>query len=679
MDESKSLKGLLEHYLRLPIWLNLFWVAVVAAMCYYNLKWGVITGVFAFVYMLITIVLYTMNKPNLMNQMVSFSFEQSHIQKYLLKDLTIPYIFTDIKGRILWFNDAFMEAFSENVVNKNYVNQIFSELTSNRFPKPGECVTFTMNFKERFYSVEVKRLEGKEIFQQQMEYESEPEALVAIYLYDDTELHRYIRERNDNNLVAGLVYIDNYEETMNSIEDIRRSLLEAMVDRKINKYMQEMNAICKKFERDKFLVLIQQKYVERLKETRFDLLDQIREISVGNTQPVTLSIGLGVRAKDYTESYDYARAAMDLALGRGGDQAVVKDGDKISYYGGKSKAVEKSTRVKARVKAHALREILETKDKVLIMGHSLADADSFGACVGIYRLCKSLNKEAHIILNKLTFSTKPFVDLYVADEAYENDFLVTGEQAEEMIDNNTALVIVDVSNPDLFESRKVYEKADTLVVLDHHRQNQKSLQNAVLSYVEPYASSTCEMVAEILQYVSSKPKLKPLEADTMYAGIILDTDGFASKTGVKTFEAAAYLRRSGADVVRVRKMFRSNASVTKYKAKIIENAEIVEDEFVISTMRGDGVDSPTIIGAQAANDLLDITGIRASFVVTQFKDKVYISARSIDDVNVQLMMERLGGGGHMNMAGAQITEGNLSDTTEMIRDMIREVVKNDEK
>ena len=247
------------------------------------------------------------------------------------------------------------------------------------------------------------------------------------------------------------------------------------------------------------------------------------------------------------------------------------------------------------------------------------------------------------------------------------------------MDQNTALVVVDVSNPALLESAGVYKKADTVVVLDHHRQNQKSLQNAVLSYIEPYASSTCEMVAEILQYVSSKPRLKPLEADTMYAGILLDTDGFSAKTGVKTFEAAAYLRRSGADVVRVRKMFRSNAKATKYKAKIIENAEIIDREFVISTMIGDGVDSPTVIGAQAANDLLDISGVRASFVITQYRDTIYISARSIDDVNVQLLMERLGGGGHMNIAGAQITEGNLKDTTEMIREMIHEIADSDEE
>ena len=398
MKENKSLKGLLEHYLRLPVWMNLFWVAVTAVICYFDFRWGLIVGACMLVYMMLTVVAYVTNKPELMNQMVNFSFEQSHIQKYLLKDLTIPYVFTDLKGRILWFNDAFQETFSGLNIHRNYINQILPDITSNRFPEPGQSITFTMSILEHYYSVEVKRLEGKDIFKQEISYESEPEALVAIYLYDDTELRHYIQERDDNNLVAGLVYIDNYEETMNSIEDIRRSLLEAMIDRKINKYMQEMNAICKKFERDKFLVLIQQKYINRLKESRFDLLDQVREISVVNTQPVTLSIGLGVHASNYTESYENARAAMDLALGRGGDQAVVKDGDRISYYGGKSKAVEKSTRVKARVKAHALREILETKDRVLIMGHSLADADSFGASIGIYRLCKSLNKEVHIIL-----------------------------------------------------------------------------------------------------------------------------------------------------------------------------------------------------------------------------------------------------------------------------------------
>ena len=324
---------------------------------------------------------------------------------------------------------------------------------------------------------------------------------------------------------------------------------------------------------------------------------------------VTISIGLGVNADSYITGYDYARAAIDLALGRGGDQAVIKDGDKISYYGGKSIQVEKSTRVKARVKAHAFREFVEGKDKIVVMGHALADVDSFGAAIGVYRIGKTFNKKVHIVVNDITTSLRPMISRFVGNPDYEEDLFLNNEQAKEVVDVNTLLVIVDVNRPSLLEC-ELLDYARSVIIFDHHRQTNEAIENAALSYIEPYASSTCEMIAEILQYIGGNLKLRPVEADALYAGIMVDTNNFLTKTGVRTFEAAAYLRRNGADVTRLRKIFRSDYSEFKQKADAISSTEIFMDCFAISNMLDTGVESPTVLGAQVANELLNIADIK---------------------------------------------------------------------
>ncbi|MEG2871080.1 MAG: DHH family phosphoesterase, partial [Clostridium sp.] len=372
-------------------------------------------------------------------------------------------------------------------------------------------------------------------------------------------------------------------------------------------------------------------------------------------------------------NYEYARTAIDMALGRGGDQAVVKDGSKIRYYGGKSQQLEKTTRVKARVKAHAMRELMETKDKLLIMGHKIGDIDSFGAAVGIYRIATSFNKKARIVVNSVNSSVWPMMGRFQNNPDYPDDLLMTGEEAAEWADSNTMLVVVDVNRPSIAEAPELLKMIKTIVVFDHHRQSSEIIENAVLSYVEPYASSTCEMVAEILQYIGDDIKIKPAEADAMYAGIVIDTNNFMNQAGVRTFEAAAYLRRNGADVVRVRKLFRDKLEDYQAKAEAIRNAKIFETYFAISQCPSEGLDSPTVVGAQAANELLDIIGIKASFVLTELDGTIYFSARSIDEINVQVMMEKLGGGGHRTIAGAQIEGISIEEAIEKLKTLIMEM------
>ena len=475
-----------------------------------------------------------------------------------------------------------------------------------------------------------------------------------------------------------MIYLDNYEEALASVEEVRRSLLTALIDRKINKYISGLDGISKKLEKDKYLIILRKKAIEQLKENRFDLLEEVKTVNIGNEMAVTISIGIGLDGLSYAQNYEFCRNAIDLALGRGGDQAVIKTQDSVSYYGGKSQQVEKNTRVKARVKAHALREIMTAKDTVLVMGHRMPDVDCFGSAVGIYRIAKTLDRKVHIVLNEIPSSIQPLVELFRGNPEYDSDMIIGSQQALELAGNNTVLVVVDVNKPSITECPDLIRLCKSVVVLDHHRQGTETIENATLSYVEPYASSACEMVSEVLQYIYDNIKMKPEEADCMYSGIMVDTNNFATKAGVRTFEAAAFLRRSGADVSRVRKLFREDAAEYKAKADAVSQAEIYRQNFAISVCTAEDLPSPTIIGAQAANELLNIRGIKASFVLTEYQGLIYISARSIDEVNVQVIMERMGGGGHMNVAACQLESTGIAEAIGALKKTLDDMLDNNE-
>ncbi|MBQ5674205.1 MAG: DHH family phosphoesterase, partial [Lachnospiraceae bacterium] len=482
---------------------------------------------------------------------------------------------------------------------------------------------------------------------------------------------------DNQSLVTGLLYIDNYEEALESVEEVRRSLLTAIVERKLNKYFGSLDGIVKKMEKDKFFVIIRKQSLKQLMEKKFDLLEDIKTINIGNEMSLTLSIGIGTDGLSYAQNYEFARTSIDLALGRGGDQAVVKTPSGVTYYGGKSQQVEKNTRVKARVKAHALKEIISTKEKVLVMGHRITDVDSFGAAVGIYRIAKTLGRSAYIVAEDISSSIKPLADAFLSNFEDE-EIIINGTRAMELCNAATVLVVVDVNKPSITECPELLKTCRSIVVLDHHRKGDEVIENATLSYVEPYASSACEMVAEILQYVDDGVKIKNAEADCLYAGIVIDTNNFLTKTGVRTFEAAAFLRRNGADVTRVRKMFRDNADDYRAKADAVSHATIFENQYAISVCNPEGVESPTVVGAQAANELLNIDGIKASFVFTLYNQVIYVSARSIDEVNVQIVMEKLGGGGHLNIAGAQFKDMSLDEAIEKLKETLLNMIQEGE-
>ena len=493
--------------------------------------------------------------------------------------------------------------------------------------------------------------------------------LIAMYMYDDTELTEYIQKNEDNKLVVALAYLDNYEEALESVEDVRRSLLIALIDRKITKYFSNFDGLVKKLEKDKYFLIMRQSSLEALKEQRFHILDEVKTVNIGNEMAITLSIGIGLNAANYLQNYEYSRIAIEMALGRGGDQVVIKNGNNITYYGGKTQQVEKTTRVKARVKAQALKEFMSTKERVVVMGHKITDVDALGAAIGIYRAGRTLGKTVNIVVNDPTTSIRPLMAGYMNNPDYEPSMFVNSAQAKDLVDNNTVVVVVDTNKPSYTECQDLLYMTKTVVVLDHHRRGSEVIENAVLSYVEPYASSACEMVAEILQYFSDDLRIRNMEADCLYAGIMIDTNNFTTRAGVRTFEAAAFLRRSGADVTRVRKLLRDNLESYKARAEAVRTASIYRNYFAIARCPSEGVDSPTVVGAQAANELLNIAGVKASFVLTQYNDEVYISARAIDEINVQVMMEKMGGGGHMNIAGAQV-KASPDEVERMLKEII---------
>ena len=626
----------------------------------------------AIVYLIFTIVMYVVNQKLVMQELIKFAVDYAQVQKELLDDMVIPYGLIDRQGNILW-QDGEMSHLLRREYGKR-VPEVFKEITDEHLELGDEIKEMHINFKDHFYRVQLKRVDTDKAFNNTeiLDIENQ-EYVIAMYMFDETRLRKIEKENFDQKLVVGLIYIDNYEEVLQSVEDVRASLLAALIDRKINKFVSNIDGIVRKLEKDKYFMVLKRQSLEAIRSEKFDIVDDVKTVSIGNELQVTISIGIGMGAETYGQLCDYSRAAMDLALGRGGDQAVVKDGENVYYYGGKTKQVEKNTRVKARVKAHALREIIETKESLLIMGHKLSDIDALGAAVGIYKAARLFNKPAHIVLNDVTASLRPMVDRFLDSEDYGPAVFVNSEEAVDVMNSGTQVVVVDVNRPSRTECPELLKMTKSVVVLDHHRQTSEIIENALLAYIEPYASSTCEMVAEILQYIQDGIRLRPLEADAMYGGIVIDTNNFVQKTSVRTFEAAAFLKRHGADVIRVKKLFRDNFSDYKWRADSVSRAEIFLDCFAITVSESEGVQSPTVLGAQIANELLDINGIEASFVLTEYNNKIYVSARSLDTINVQLIMERMGGGGHMNMAGVQIEGKSLEEVKQMVIETVKEM------
>lgn len=671
--KSMEFKGQLRLYMQWPIFAGVILAFLDLFVFQIDTKVGAVVFVCVAVYFVVIGVLYFYCKKRVMKEISKVAVKYSIVQNALLKDMTIPYAVLGRDAKTIWMNDRFAEIFGVVEDEEIYLNKYIPELNEHVFPKgDDQGSSLEVVFHGREYKAELRKLSSGElqVTQSMMEKQKKDDCLVAISLEDVTQLNSTIRAVEEQSMVAGLIYIDNYDEVIDSVEEVRQSLLMALVERKINQYLSKIDGIVRKMESDKYFIAIQKKHYKQLAEDKFSLLEDVKGVNVGNTIPATVSIGLGISKQGYAQSANFARVAIDLALARGGDQAVVKEGSEISYYGGKREQTAKNTRVKARVKAEALREFMMSKDTVFIMGHKLTDVDALGAAIGMYRAAASMNKKAYIVINEVSASLRPLYASYNNNPEYPEDLFVKPEQAEEMAEGNSMVIVVDTNRPQMTESAELLKICKTVVVLDHHRQSADNIDNAILSYIEPYASSSCEMVSEILQYISDDIKLSKLEASSLYAGMVIDTNNFMYRTGVKTFETAAFLRRCGADITLVKKMFRDDMESYQVKASIISSAEVYREKYAIARNFCSNVESPTIIGAQSANELLDINEVKASFVLTVYNDRIYVSARSIDEVNVQVIMEKIGGGGHMNAAGAQFEHTDMDEAVKTLKSVI---------
>lgn len=574
-----------------------------------------------------------------------------------------PLVITNLSGEITWYNERFSAAVKKDGLFDAPIQEIIPEIQFTKFIEGGSGEHFLINLGEAVYEVW-----GNVIYS----HDTKESGLVVIYFIDKTEEKRAVTQREDEKTVECLVIVDNYDEVLKETPDNNHGSLIGEIEQKVSQWVAMGEGVLRRYEKDKTLVVFQQKQFQKILEDRFDVLNKVRSINLENKIPVTLSIGIGINGANIGENDKFARLALDMALGRGGDQVVIKDAEGFNFYGAKTREVEKRTKVKARVVAHALKELIDHSSRVIIMGHKNADLDSLGASVGLLKAVKSRNKPAYILVDKNFAGTREIISSFEQKEYYEEVF-ISEETALNMYNHETLVIVVDTHRPVMAESPELLKHSENVVLIDHHRRSEDFIENAVLTYHEPYASSASEMITEILQYIQDSDRLNQQEAEILYAGMFLDTKGFVFKTGVRTFEAAAYLRRLGVNPVNVRRLFKSDIASYIKKAEIIGRAKLYRENIAISLTSGDG-DSLPVIVAQAADELLNIVGVEASFVVAEHKGKVFISGRSLDSINVQVVLEKLGGGGHITIAGAQLEGIGTEEAENMLKDAINSVV-----
>ena len=560
-----------------------------------------------------------------------------------------PLIILETDGNVVWKSSKFATEFEDIDIN-TFVNDLTYDLKEeikNKKDSTDKSILKNIQVNKRQY-----RMVGKFVNSKRYSKNEKNEYMAILYFIDETENIKLQNEYNDSKSCVGIIMIDNYEENMQMLESEEKAQYIAEIDKVIYEWTNETNGILIKSDRDRYIYIFEQRYLEKIKEDKFSILDKIKELDPKQKIQFTLSIAISNEGEVDKDKYKSAQTAMDIVLGRGGDQAVVRQNDIYKFFGGRSQEVEKRTKVKARVVAHALENLIKESSKVMVMGHANPDIDAIGSAIGVYRLAKSLDKNAYIIADNRP-ALQNFMESLKEEPEYE-DVIINKEVAEENIDEDTLLVVVDTHKVNYVESEEVLKKASKIVIIDHHRRSADYIENATLTFQEVYASSAAELVTELLQYAEVNVELKKIEAEALYAGIMMDTKSFTFKTGVRTFEAAAYLRRCGVDIIRVKKWFQSDLESFNKIADIVKKAEIVNDSIAIALCDTEKSKDISLLCAKAADELLTISDVTASFVLGDTGEKICISGRSIGDINVQVILEKLGGGGHITLAGAQV-------------------------
>lgn len=593
----------------------------------------------------------------ILNYIEDINKDFDQVTKHAIFSMPFPLVVADDDQKIVWYNTPFINLFEEE---DNLLGQALDKLLV--LPEKMEEDP-TMDHDGKTYRVFPNKITTKT--------SSSRDCLYLYYWIDVTRYEELKTQAEAQEPVVAIVEVDNYDEIIDNMDSALRPMVQAKLDSTITQYFQEENALLRKFDQDTYLAVMNQKAYSDLRARKFDLLDKIRGMEIENSLPLTLSIGVSNPGLSYIEAYRAADTSLDVALGRGGDQAVVRVADSYEFFGGKSKAVEKRNKVKARVLGIALRQLIDRSGKVFVMGHANPDMDAIGAGIGVLRAIANRGKEGYLVLKNSNPSIDNLMNRMDEEQPSLRDRFVTGEEALRLLESDSLLIMVDNHKPSFTEYPPLVEEIANVVVIDHHRRGKEFVKNPVLSYVEPYASSTCELVTEMLTYMSDDFHLTNFEADALMSGIVVDTKNFTFHTGVRTFEAASSLRRAGADMSKVRVFFEDDYKTILARAEVVHQAKVYFDYIAISHLDQD-TDNSVLVAAQAANELLEIHGIKASFVLAKKEGAVHISGRSLGELSVQLILEKVGGGGHLNMAGAQIETDSLEEARDKLLEAIEE-------
>ncbi len=601
---------------------------------------------------------WTNNKRNseLSKHIQDLTFTMDSTAKKTLINSPFPLVIMETDGNIVWKSSKFVYEF-DKIDMLPYLDRVMRELKQEieiKEEDKNRSIDKQIEIGNKTY-----KILGEYVKSKNSDKKSQDEYMTILYFINMTDSIKIRQKYNDSRLCVGIIMIDNYEEIMQRIATEKRPQVIAQIEKILYDWASETEGVVVKSDRDTFVYFFENKYLEKIKESKFSILDTIKEIEIEGKLQLTLSIAISTEGDSEYKKYKSALSSMDIVLGRGGDQAVIRENEKYAFFGGRAQEVEKRTKVKARIVAHALEELIAEAKDVLIMGHSNGDIDCMGSSLGIYRLAKSIGKEAHIVNTTFGMTLQPFLEDLAKDEE-DKDAMMGKDEALSKISNETLLIIVDTHKKSYVEVPELLEKTSKIVIIDHHRRSTDYIDHSILTFQEVYASSAAELVTEILQYADTKLKLKTIEVEALYAGIMMDTKNFTFKTGVRTFEAAAYLRRCGVDIIKVKKWFQSDLASYNLISEIVRRAEIVNHTIAISTYEEESKNAG-IICAKAADELLTISDITASFVIGNMGNKVCISGRSIGDINVQIILEKLGGGGHITLAGAQVEGMTLEE------------------
>ena len=637
---------------------NILYILIIAvlaiALCVYDLRW-IIPSIFIFTFTVIyTIWISGKKKTEIENHIQNITSDISSASRGNLVNTPIPLVLVETNGNIVWRSKAFVKEF-QNIDIATYLTSIVKEIKV-EIEKKGEQLDISKQFN---IEKKIYKIRGSIVKAKKRDKKKQREYVISLYFIDETKYNELFDEYNNYKNCIGVVAIDNYDEIIQRILPEKKIELLAKVEKEIIEWITKTGGLMLKTESDYFICVFNQQYLQEFEKEKFNILDKIKSIELDNQIQITLSIAISADGNNNYEKYKSALSAMEIVLGRGGDQAVVRKDGKYKFYGGKTLEVEKRTRVKARTISHSISRVINDSDNIFIMGHKNIDIDAFGSALGMYRLCKTLEKDAYIVSEPKGKSLGKFLEILEKEEEYK-DVIITEEKAKDLITENTLLIIVDTHKTSYVEFSDLLEKIDKKIIIDHHRKAPDCIENALVSFHEVYASSAAELVTEIIQYSEKEVKLKLIEAESLYGGIMVDTKDFTFKTGVRTFEAAAYLRKYGVDIIRVKKWFQADLESYNIISSIVRNVEIHNNTIAISVFDEENEDA-NLICAKAADELLTISDITASFVMSKIGDKVFISGRSIGDINVQIILEKLGGGGHITLAGAQLEGFSLEE------------------